>query len=224
MKNGLALFLGVFVIIAVSWAGVLLTAHKQLGSLAQVKDPADDALYPQRISGLADEGRMVYQDLGCATCHTQQVRHEGFGADIARKWGQRPSYARDYVRDVTVLIGQNRLGPDLRNVGVRLGDTTSVEDYNDYFYKILYAPGSVASGNMPSYKFLFDTHSTRDRQPSYLALKLTGKYAPAPGTEVVPTHRARALVAYLESLKDTYDYPIERSLNAPAETSKEGGH
>jgi len=224
MKNGLALFLGVFAIIAVSWAGVLLSAHKQLGSLSQFKDPTDDTLYPQRMSGLADEGRAVYQDLGCAVCHTQQVRHEGFGADIARKWGQRPSYARDYIRDKTVLIGQDRMGPDLRNVGVRLGDTTSVDDYSDYFYKILYAPQSVASGNMPSYKFLFDTHSTRDRQPSYLALKLTGKFAPASGFEVVPSHRARALVAYLESLKDTYDYPTERSLNAPAETSKGEGH
>ncbi|MEO6996135.1 MAG: cbb3-type cytochrome c oxidase subunit II [Lacunisphaera sp.] len=224
MKNGLALFLGAFAIIAISWAGILLGSHQQLGSLNQVKDPTDDVLYPQPMSGLANEGRMVYQDLGCVACHTQQVRQEGFGTDLARKWGQRPSYARDYIRDKTVFIGQSRLGPDLRNVGVRLGDTTSVDDYSDYFYKILYAPDSVASGNMPSYKFLFDTHSTRDRQTSYLALKLTGKYAPAPGYEVVPSDRARALVAYLESLKDTYDYPTERSLNAPAETSKEGGH
>ena len=224
MKNGLALFLGVFAIIAASWAGVLLSAHQQLGGLNRVKDPTDDALYPQRISGLADEVRMVYQDLGCATCHTQQVRHAGFGADIARKWGQRASYARDYIRDKTVFIGQSRMGPDLRNVGVRLGETTSPEDYSDYFYKILYAPQSVASGNMPSYKFLFDTHTTRDRQPSYQALQLTGKFAPAAGYEVVPTYRARALVAYLESLKDTYDYPIERSLNAPADNAKEEGH
>ena len=34
----------------------------------------------------------------------------------------------------------------------------------------------------------------------------------------------KALVAYLQSLKDTYDYPTERSLNAPAEPTTEGAH
>jgi cytochrome c oxidase cbb3-type subunit 2 len=225
MKNGLAIFLGVFAILGLSWAGLLLAAHKQLGSLSQFKDPVEETLYPQPISGLADQGRLVYQDLGCVSCHTQQVRHEGFGADIERKWGQRGSYARDYIREKTVFIGQSRLGPDLRNVGGRLGDTVNPDEYSEWFYKLLYAPQSVATGtNMPSYTFLFDVHPTAGRQASNQALKLTGKFAPAAGYEVVPTARARALVAYLQSLKDTYDYPTERGLNAPAEKPKEGGH
>ena len=125
MKNGLALFLGVFATLALSWAGLLLTAHKQIGGLSQFKDPADDSLHPAALSGLASQGLLVYQDLGCVSCHTQQVRQHGFGHDLAeggRKWGERGSYARDYIRDQTVLIGQNRIGPDLRNVGSRLGD------------------------------------------------------------------------------------------------------
>ncbi len=225
MKNGLALFLGVFATLALSWAGLLLTAHKQLGSLSQFKDPVEETLNPLPLSGLADQGRLVYQDLGCVSCHTQQVRHEGFGADIERKWGQRASYARDYIREKTVLIGHSRLGPDLRNVGVRLGDTASRDEYAEWFYSLLYAPQSKAAGtNMPSYAFLFDVHPTAGRQASYDALKLTSKFAPPAGYEVVPTARARALVAYLQSLKDTYDYPTERSLNTPAEISKEGAH
>ena len=225
MKNGLTLFLGVFITLGLSWAGILLAAHKQLGSLSQFKDPVEETLYPQPISGLADQGRLVYQDLGCVSCHTQQVRHEGFGGDIERKWGTRGSYARDYIREKTVFIGDHRIGPDLRNVGVRLGETASADEYAEWFYKLLYAPQFVAAGtNMPSYAFLFETHSTAGRQPSYQALKLTGKYAPPAGSEVVPTARARALVAYLQSLKDTYDYPTERSLNAPAEKPKGGGH
>jgi cytochrome c oxidase cbb3-type subunit 2 len=222
MKNGLALFLGVFVILGLSWAGLLLTAHKQIGGLSQFRDPTDDTLYPQPLSGLADQGRLVYQDLGCVSCHTQQVRHEGFGADIERKWGVRGGYARDYIRERTVFLGRSRLGPDLRNVGVRLGDSTSADDYSEWFYHLLYSPQTAATGtNMPAYPFLFDVHPVAGRQPSDLALKLTGKSAPPAGYEVVPTTRARALVAYLESLKDTYDYPIERSLNADAETPKE---
>jgi len=60
------------------------------------------------------------------------------------------------------------------------------------------------------------------RQPSAHALTLSSKFAPGPGLEVVPTPRAVALVAYLQSLKDTYDYPTERSRNTPA--PKQGGH
>ena len=222
MKNGLAIFLGVFVILGLSWAGLLLTAHKQLGGLGQFKDPTDDTLYPQPLSGVANEGRLVYQDLGCVSCHTQQVRHEGFGADIERKWGQRGSYARDYIRESTVFIGRSRLGPDLRNVGERIPDT-------DYFYKLLYAPEATFGGvpiahGMPAYSFLFDVHPVAGRQPSDYAVTLTGAAAPPAGYEVVPTLRARALVAYLQSLKDTYDYPTERNLNANAEKPKEGDH
>ena len=224
MKNGLALFLGVFATLALSWAGLLLTAHKQIGGLSQFKDPADENLYPLPLSGLADQGRLVYQDLGCVTCHTQQVRQHGFGNDLAegRKWGERGSYARDYIRDQTVLIGQNRIGPDLRNVGARLGDAKP-EEYAEWFYKLLYAPQSVAAGtNMPAHPFLFDVHPVAGRQPSAHALKLSSKFAAGPGLEVVPTARAVALVTYLQSLKDTYDYPTERSRNEPA--PKTGGH
>jgi cytochrome c oxidase cbb3-type subunit 2 len=226
MKNGLALFLGAFAILALSWAAVLLVAQRQLGGLSQFKDPAEETLYPQPMSGLADQGRLVYQDLGCVSCHTQQVRHEGFGTDIERKWGSRPSYARDYIRDHTIFIGQRRLGPDLRNVGARLGEGTNPEDYSKWFYQLLYAPHAAFSSatNMPAYAFLFDVHPTAGRQPSYQALELTSKYGVPAGYEVVPTYRARALVAYLQSLKDTYDYPTERNLNTPAETPKEGGH
>ena len=220
MKNGLAIFLGVFAALALSWAGLLLTAQRQFGSLSQFKDPADDILYPQPLSGLANQGRLVYQDLGCVTCHTQQVRREGFGSDLARKWGARGGYARDYIRDQTVLIGASRTGPDLRNAG-----NLELHPYADadYFYSLLYAPASVAPGSlMPAHAFLFDVHPVAGRQPSAHALKLSSKFAPGPGLEVVPTARAQALVAYLTSLKDTYDYPTERSRNAPAAEEKHG--
>lgn len=227
MKNGLTIFLGVFAAVALSCAGLVLTANRQIGHLSQFKDPADDVLYPQPMSGLANQGRLVYQDLGCVTCHTQQVRREGFGADVARKWGSRGGYARDYIRDPAVLLGSSRIGPDLRNEG-----NTDLHAYADadYFYKLLYAPASVAPGSMmPAHAFLFDVHPVAGRQPSDHALKLPSKFSPGAGLEVVPTYRAQALVAYLLSLKDTYDYPTERSRNAPAapeshgEKPKEGG-
>ncbi len=225
MKNGLTLFLGVFATLAVSWAALLLSSHKQLGSLPQFKDPVEDTLNPAPLSGIAEQGRMVYQDLGCVTCHTQQVRREGFGNDVgkdSRGWGERGSYARDYIRDHAALIGQSRLGPDLRNVAKRLPEK---EEGAQYLYRLLYAPesklgtGALAHG-MPAYKFLFEERPLAGNQPSYKAVQVpvTGDY------EVVPTRRAEALAAYLLSLKDTYDYPTERQLNAPAAPAKEGQH
>lgn len=204
MKNGFAIFLGAFFTLALSWAGVLLTAHHQFGHLGQFKDPVDESLNPAALSGSADRGRLVYQDLGCVSCHTQQVRREGFGADIDRKWGTRQSVARDYLRDHTVFLGQSRLGPDLRNVATR--------GYADaeYFFKVLYAPTSVAPGtNMPSYDFLFELRQIVG-QPAASALKLTGRLAAPAGMQIVPTRRAEELVAYLLNLKDTYEYPEAR--------------
>lgn len=226
MKNGLTLFLGVFATLALSWAGFLLAAHKQLGALPQFKDPVEESLNPAPLSGLAHQGALVYQDLGCASCHTQQVRFHGNDTgEHSRNWGERPGYPRDYVRDSVVLIGSSRLGPDLRNVGKRIPDA-------EYFYKLLYAPeakigGAALAHGMPSYKFLFTERAitgAQGTQSSYKAIKLPSGFGPAAGIEVVPTARADALVAYLLSLKDTYDYPTERGLNTPAATPKGGAH
>jgi len=196
----------------------VLTAHKQYGSLTQYKDPVEESLWPQPLTGLAAQGNAVYQDLGCVACHTQQVRREGFGGDVARKWGARQSVARDYIREKTVLVGSSRIGPDLRNVGER-------QPNPELLYQLLYAPESKFAGrplahNMPAYKFLFDVRPVNPAQPSAKAVKVPGTPA---GFEVVPTARAEALVAYLSSLKDTYEYPEARPfVEAPAK--KEGGH
>ncbi|MCM2276250.1 MAG: cbb3-type cytochrome c oxidase subunit II [Candidatus Didemnitutus sp.] len=217
MKNGLVLFFGAFAALALSTGAVLFAAHNQLASLKQYKDPIEETLHPAPLPGLADRGRMVYQDLGCASCHTQQVRREGVGGDIVRQWGVRQSVARDYIREKSVHLGHLRLGPDLRNVGAR--------PYADeeYFYKLLYAPESVAPGtNMPSYAFLFEVRPVRPGQASPHALKLTGKHAAPAGHEIVPSYRARELVAYLRSLNDAYEYP-EAKPYVPA-TKTEGGH
>jgi cytochrome c oxidase cbb3-type subunit II len=217
MKNGLALFFGAFAVLGLSWAGVLLSAHNQLAGLTQYKDPVDETLHPAPLSGIADRGRLVYQDLGCAACHTQQVRRDGFGGDIARQWGVRQSVARDYIREKTVFPGQQRLGPDLRNAGARAYAS------DEYFYSLLYAPESVAPGtNMPRYDFLFEVRPIRPGQASPHALKLSGRHAAPAGHEIVPTERARSLVAYLRSLNDAYEYPEAKPF--VPEAKKEGGH
>lgn len=220
MKNGLLIFVSLFALAILSWAVVLLVPHRQYGALPPAVDPVEGTIHPYGTSGLAAQGRRVYQELGCATCHTQQVRHGT--ADLERKWGARASYARDYVRDGQVFLGSSRLGPDLRNVGARLGDGAAPAEHAEWFHKILYAPASVGA-NKPAHAFLYEVRPVNPGQGSNKALRLTGSAAPPAGFEVIPTPRAEALVAYLASLKDTYEYPDETRLNAPA-PRKQGGH
>lgn len=209
MRNGLIFFVGLFAALAISWAGVVLWPNHQLGHLAPLFDEAEGKAFPQRTPGIGAAGRLVYEDMGCATCHTQQVRRPGFGSDKERGWGDKQSVARDYIYDTRVQLGDSRIGPDLANVGGR----KTPYDAQD-LYKLLY----TGSGMMPPYKFLFETRAVAGRQPSDYALALHGKLAPKPGYEVVPTVQARELVAYLLSLNHPYEYPEAR----PVEPAQEG--
>lgn len=212
MRNGLLFFVGLFAALVVSWAGVVLWPNYQLGRLAPLFDENESKAFPLRASGLAAQGEKVFADLGCVACHTQQVRRPGFGADTARGWGERQSVARDYVYQTRVHLGESRVGPDLANAGGR----KAPYDAED-FLKLLY----TGAGSMPPYRFLFEQRSIADRQPADGALSLHGHLAPPIGEEIVPTHRARALVAYLLSLKQTYEYPEARPVEP--EPATEGG-
>lgn len=212
MRNGLIFFIGLFAALAISWAGVVLWPNYQLGHLAPLFDDAEGKAFPQRTPGIGAEGRFVYEDLGCASCHTQQVRRPSFGSDKERGWGDKQSVARDYIYETRVQLGESRIGPDLANVGGR----KTPYDAQD-LYKMLYA----GVGAMPPYKFLFEQRAIAGRQPSDYALDLHGALAPAAGYEIVPTPQARSLVAYLLSLNHPYEYPESRPVE-PAAAEKEG--
>jgi cbb3-type cytochrome oxidase cytochrome c subunit len=116
------------------------------------------------------------------------------GPDIERGWGRRRTVAQDYVYDSVVQPGTRRAGPDLANVGARLTDA-------NWHYRHLYAPqAEVKESTMPPYRFLF-TQRKMGKTPTPDALQLTGELAPPAGYEIVPTEEARALVAYLLSLR-----------------------
>lgn len=209
MKNGFTFFLGLFVAIGLAWSGIVLGAHSQLSHLGPYYDEGDSKAYPERLSGVAAQGQMVYQDLGCASCHTQQVRRPDFGSDKARGWGDRQSVARDYISQPHVQLGNSRNGPDLANFGAR---PRAVDPAR--LAKFLYEshPG------MPGYPFLFETRQiTGQRSDQALDVPV------AAGSEVVPTRRATALVAYLQSLNNVYEYPEARPVE-PAAEKKEGEH
>jgi cytochrome c oxidase cbb3-type subunit 2 len=217
MKNGPLFFLGLFVALTLSWAGTVLLANHQLGALAPFYDENESASFPQRLPGVAARGQLVYADLGCASCHTQQVRRPDFGSDKARGWGERQSVARDYIYQARPQIGASRLGPDLTNLGAR----KPAYDAEDLL-KLLYTgviPGTKAVTH-PPYAFLFDERPIVG-ETSHQALVLTGPQAAPAGTEIVATERAQSLVAFLQSLNNTYDYPESRPM--PVE-NKAGEH
>jgi len=136
-----------------------------------------------------------------------EVKVSNVGPDIARGWGRRRTVAQDYLFDYPVQLGSSRIGPDLANVGSRLPDANR-------HLRHLYAPRSVVAGSVMSpYPFLFEKQKLGPK-PSPDALQLSGEFAPAPGYEIVPKPEAKALVAYLLSLRA--DAPLfEAPLTAP---------
>lgn len=217
MSRTPTLFLGVFSALAFSFVGLVLTNHLTYGDLKTHVDEDEGKAFPQPLPGLAAQGKLVYQDLGCATCHTQQVRRPGFGADTgegSRGWGERQSVARDYLREDRVLLGSQRIGPDLRNLAARK-NADGAEFTAEWLYSYLYNPEFVVKGsNQPRYAFLFKTQPIVG-EPSAKALAMPVEHPAPQGHEVVPTPRAEALVAYLLSLKDTYAYPETLNVYTP---------
>jgi cbb3-type cytochrome oxidase cytochrome c subunit len=139
-----------------------------------------------------------------------QVVVTALGPDIARGWGRRRTVAQDYVYDLPVQPGTRRAGPDLANVGSRLPDP-------NWHLRHLYAPqADVVGSTMPPYRFLFEPHRVSSASD---ALKLSGVFSAPAGYEIVPTEDARALAAYLVSLRaewPLFEAPFTSPVAPPA--------
>lgn len=194
MHRGSTIFLGVFLTFLLGWLALVAYPYYQMERVTphQIEGTTDE--YPRPLTGIALKGREIYQREGCLYCHSQQVRAESFGTDIARGWGDRRSVPRDYIKQNPVLLGTSRTGPDLANIGVRQPD--------DMWHHLhLYDPQTTSPGSiMPRHKWLYRRQPIAG-QPSADALKLQGEFAVPVGEEVVPTDEAKALVAYLKSLR-----------------------
>jgi cbb3-type cytochrome oxidase cytochrome c subunit len=116
------------------------------------------------------------------------------GPDIAQGWGKRRTVAEDFLYDYPVMLGSQRIGPDLANVGARQPDV-------NWHLLHLYAPRQMVKDSaMPPYRFLFEKRRIeRTRSPE--ALDLPPELAPETGYEIVPKQQAVELAAYLTSLK-----------------------
>jgi len=144
-------------------------------------------------------GKMVYIDNGCVACHTQQVRN----VEMDNVFGKRPSIPADFAvnrrtdfwRNTANLMGTQRAGPDLTNVGER-------QPSAEWHLIHLYQPrAAIEASIMPSYEFLF---IERDYlQPGDVEVKVPEKFLKNKRKKIVATAKALQLVAYLKSLKQS---------------------
>jgi cytochrome c oxidase cbb3-type subunit 2 len=219
MNRSNRILLGLLVVFLMSWLAFVAAPYVQIGRLLPDIDDVTKDQTPPQFPGIADEGRAVYAANGCVYCHSQQVQSRADGADIDRQWGERRTVARDYLDDRAVYLGSSRLGPDLANVGVRKDANDPAKYSESWFYAHLYDPQSVVPGSIcPPLPFLFDRQAAIGQQPLF-AVQIGGSEASADRSKgaIVPSHDARALVAYLLALKrSSYKLP-----EAPEEAAEQ---
>lgn len=155
-----------------------------------------------------EKARRVIEATGAKTMMTIKP----IGADIARGWGARRSVAQDILREQPLMLGTRRVGPDLANYGARQTNAPLTMLH-------LYDPQLVALKSlMPPYRHLFAERVRSSDAPMGDALAVVVKDRPQ--MEVVPTDAARALVAYLMSLRsdeELFEAPLPKlATNPPA--------
>ncbi len=132
-------------------------------------------------------GRVLYLKEGCAVCHTQFVR----ALPVDAPYG-RGSVAGDYALEEPPLLGTQRTGPDLSNVGVRQPS----EIWNLIH---LYNPRAVVPTSvMPGYPWYFE--DVVSVQLDDIVVPVPNEFKPE-GKAVIATEAAIDLVRYLQSLK-----------------------
>lgn len=184
--TALVLFVGLTIVVAI------IPALQNQNNNA----PLPDAM---PLSAAAAAGKQTFIANGCVACHTQQVRN----VDMDKAWGNRPGIAADYAgikrtdfwRNTATLMGTERTGPDLTNVGIRQASLA-------WNLLHLYQPRAVVEKSiMPAYPWLFETKNEVGKNdievivPDAFRKDISGK--------IVAKKEALDLVAYLQSLKQT---------------------
>lgn len=184
--TALALFVGLTIMVAI---------------LPAINNQQNNAPLPNAVE-LSEEaflGKQSYIANGCVACHTQQVRN----VDMDKVWGKRPGIAADYAGvtrtslwiNTATLMGTERTGPDLTNVGSRQPSVA-------WNLLHLYQPRAVVDQSiMPAYPWLFEIKNNLEETdvevivPEEFRKNVNGK--------IVASKEVMNLIAYLQSLKQT---------------------
>lgn len=151
------------------------------------------------LSEDAQKGKDLYIANGCVACHTQQVRN----VDMDKVWGSRPNIPADYAANKRIdfwtntatLMGTERTGPDLTNIGSRQPSVA-------WNLLHLYQPRAVvASSIMPAYPWLFRVQE--ELREGDIEVTVPDEFRKGIAGKIVATQEAMQLIAYLQSLKQT---------------------
>jgi len=151
---------------------------------------ADDAR-PRKAAAdpAVERGRAVYLAEGCGYCHTQFLRPLFIDVPYGR-----PSEAADYAGQAPPLLGTERNGPDLSDVGTRQPSPL-------WNLLHLYNPRSVVPRSvMPGFPWYFDIVDKEKAPANALVLTMPPPFLP-PGKVALPRPAAIDLVAYILSLR-----------------------
>lgn len=164
-----------------------------------IRNQNNNAPLPDAVALSADavKGKAVFVSNGCVACHTQQVRN----VDMDKMWGSRPSLAADYAaiqrtdfwRNTATLMGTERTGPDLTDIGNR-------QPGKDWNLVHLFNPRIVVKESvMPAYPWLF----TIKKEPAKedVVVNVPATFLAGKEGKVVAGKDALYLIAYLQSLK-----------------------
>ena len=167
--------------------------------LPALQNQRNNAPFPGSKPLTAEEkaGKMIYIGEGCVGCHSQQVRN----VDMDKMFGSRPGMASDYAnigrtsiwQNTATLMGTERTGPDLTDVGNRQGS-------KEWNLMHLYNPRAViAESIMPSYPWLFEMKENPDSTD--VVVNIPPEFLKGKTGKLVAKKEALQLVAYLQSLK-----------------------
>lgn len=166
----------------------------------QMQDKYEPLPDQPKMTAQEQWGQEIFVAEGCVACHTQQVRN----IEMDEMWGKRPSMPEDFYynkqrldiwRQTPSILGSERTGPDLTDVGNR-------QPLDSWQLLHLYEPRAVSEHSvMPSFRWLFDEIDSTLVRKSDVVVNVPKKYLDQPGHKVVATEEAMALVAYLEALK-----------------------
>jgi cbb3-type cytochrome oxidase cytochrome c subunit len=194
-----------FIVSLLELPGIQTYSNTVAAQLREWNGAVPKTIFPALDKETADKIANYINSSGCKA----EIHITATGADILRGWGVRRSVATDFLWDYPVQLGNLRAGPDLANVGARLGNA-------NWQLQHLYAPRSVTQNSvMPPFRFFFEIHKMNGA-PSPDALPLSKGIAPD-GYEVIPTDDAKNLAAYLLSLRA--DAPLYEAPFTPEQAS-----
>lgn len=207
-KNHRQLLITIFLVFSILSFGIaVLPAYQMQQNNAPL--PSAAPMTDAELKGLN-----IFIAEGCVACHTQQVRN----IEMDNMWGDRPSMPSDYHyskkrldiwRQSPSLLGSERTGPDLTNVGKR-------QPGDQWHLLHLYNPRIVVEESvMPAYPWLFEHQEKPGKEA--VTIDIPDTFKKGHGT-VVATEDALNLVAYLKSLKQAPVLPEDATPFIPAKT------